>query len=310
MNYNLIKSRPTQLAVSVVAALLLAEVGLRLLGFGHPLIYEASSAGYELAPSQTSTRLGKTVHVNALGLRGPESTPMPVAGVTRFLSLGDSVANGGAQINDNQTYPARVQTDLRNLGVNAEVLNASAGGWAIENERNWLREHGTLGASAILLEINEKDLDQSYVNSTILGANPSFPVQYPTTAIGELIGRYVLPKLGLAKPAADPGSTAGGTNSEAEIDMLAAVTDIEEIAAHNKAKLIIMYWDPHLGAPAPETVATREKLFAYTQRLGIPVVRPDLSALPTWKTNFRDAMHPNATGNLIIAKELANQIKS
>ena len=204
--------RKIALIVGAVAFVLFVglEIGLRTLGFGHPLLYKASSAGYELAASQTSVRLGKKTHIDALGLRGPETTPLPGAGVTRILSLGDSVSNGGSMINDSQTYPADLQ---RLLGPKFEVLNASAGGWATENEKAWLQEHGTLGASIIILEVNEKDLDQGFEDRTTLDANPSFPSHYPATAIGEVLGRYILPKLGLTKPAADPGSGPGGVNT-------------------------------------------------------------------------------------------------
>ena len=112
-------------------------------------------------------------------------------------------------------------------------------------------------------------------------------------------------RLGLAKPAADPGSTPTGINPPAEIDVLTTVANIEAIAANSKARLMIMYWDPHYGAAAPETVATREKLFAWAKANGIAIIRPNLTAQPDWKKYFRDQMHPNAAANQIIAEQLA-----
>ena len=294
------------IAAAVIFVLVFgSEIGLRMLGFGHPLIYKASVAGYEFAAGQTSTRLGKISHINALGVRGLDTTPLPSQGIVRILSLGDSVSNGGTQINDSQTYPADLQ---RILGPHSEVLNASVGGWATENERAWLQEHGTLGASTIILEVNEKDLDQPFAPSSTLDANPSFPSHYPATAIGELLGRYIAPKLGLSKPAADPGSTPTGINPAAEVDVLTTVADIAKISATNHAKFVIMYWDAHYGAPPLQTVATREKLFAWANASDIIVVRPNLSALPNWKAYFRDPMHPNAAANRIIADQLARAL--
>jgi len=293
-------------AAVVVGLVVVTEIGLRVIGFGHPLLYRASAAGYEIVASQTSTRIGKTTHINAFGMRGSDTTPLPAVGVKRILSLGDSVANGGAQVNDQQTYPAMLQADLEKAGKKVEVINAAAGGWAVENELAWLKERGIFGAETILLEVNEKDLDQQFVDASILDTNPTFPSRYPATAIGEVLGRYLAPKLGLVKPAVDPGSTPTGVNPEAEAALVPAISQIHAIATAAKARLVIIYWDAHYGPVAPETTAVREKLFAFAQTNHIAVVRPQLNTRPDWNHLFRDNMHPNPAGNSIIAQQVAN----
>jgi len=293
----------------LVVILVVAEIGLRVVGFGHPIIYEATSAGYEARPSQTSTRLGKTTHINALGLRGPETTVTPATDVTRILSVGDSVANGTAAINDSQTYSAVLEKDLRQSGTKVEVLNASAGGWAPENELAWLREHGTFRAKVVILEINEKDLDQPFVDSSLLNKNPSFPARYPATALGELITRYLLPRLGIVK-AEDPGSTNGESNPQAETQTLRTVADVNNLVKANGADLMLMYWDAKYPRVFPSTLVTREKLFQFALANKIRVVRPQINQRSDWQHFFSGRMHPNAAANILIAQQLAKALRA
>ncbi len=293
----------------IAAALIASEIGLRILGFGHPIVYEATNSGYEARPNQTSTRLGKTTHINALGLRGPETTPLPATGVSRILSVGDSVANGTASVNDNQTYPADLEADLNRTGHRVEALNASAGGWAPENELAWIKEHGIFGAKTVILEINEKDLDQPFVDKSILNKNPSFPSRYPVTALGELTVRYLLPRLGIVK-AEDPGSTNGAANVAAEGQTLQAVHDINEIVKANGARLVLMYWDPNYPYVHQSTLDTRKKLFQFAEANNIVIVRPEINARPDWKSYFNGRMHPNAAANVLIAQLLAASMSS
>ncbi len=123
--------------VLVVAAIAMELVG-RFLGFGHPLLYKASVAGYELVAGQTVNRLGKITHITALGTRGAETTPLPVDGIFRILTLGDSVADGGTQINDEETWPSQLQVMMAKAGKPIEVVNAAAAGWSVQNEAAWL----------------------------------------------------------------------------------------------------------------------------------------------------------------------------
>ena len=220
----------TWAAVVMAVAVVAMELAGRFIGFGHPLLYKASVAGYELAANQTVNRLGRFTHINALGTRGPETTALPAEGIYRILILGDSVANGGTQINDEQTWPMQLQVVLTKRGKPVEVVNAAAGGWAVENEAAWLAEHGTLGAKLIVLEVNEKDLDQPFAGQDVLDTNVSFPSKNPSTALGELTTRYILPRLGLGAASVDPGSTTGAFQPQNTKAVLDAVEKIRILA--------------------------------------------------------------------------------
>jgi len=65
-------------------------------------------------------------HINQFGYRGKNFEAMKPRGALRVLAVGDSFTFGvGAQ--DDQTIPAVMETQLKNSGVNAEVINAGIG---------------------------------------------------------------------------------------------------------------------------------------------------------------------------------------
>jgi len=140
-----------------VAPLLLLEGGLRLAGwptervrsFSKLLNFDAESWERAVGVFQPGARstvlwppeLAYEVHVNALGLRGPEIERRPPPGRTRILALGDSMTFG-YYLEEPETWPARLEARLRAAGRDVEVVNAGSGGWSIESETRFLEERG------------------------------------------------------------------------------------------------------------------------------------------------------------------------
>ncbi len=77
-------------------------------------------------------------HINALGLRGPETTLEKPAGVKRLLLVGDSVIYG-AMVPEDQTLAAQLQAALPK---DWEVLNGGVGGYDAWDYEGWLRMKG------------------------------------------------------------------------------------------------------------------------------------------------------------------------
>lgn len=285
-----------------VLSFMTAEITANAFGFGHPLLYRSSFSGYEPAPNQNIYRFGKKVTTNAIGLRGED---VPGIEKKRVLILGDSVAFGTTLTDDSHTFPALTQLALADLS--AAVLNASAGGWALENERRWLAQHGTLGAKVLVLEINQRDLTQGYSPHTILDNHPSFPTRNPTTALHEIAVRYIGPKLRLNAAPVDPGSTGQMTIAPAE-DIFSHIYAIHSMSKAAGCKLIILYWD--MRDPKTDSPERRERLFTWAKAQNITVIRPQLHKRPDANNLFLDAAHPNSAGNALIAKQLANAIRA
>jgi lysophospholipase L1-like esterase len=138
-----------------IAPLVLLEGGLRLAGwptervrsFGKLLNFDARSFAAAVGmfrPDANSTvlwppELAYRVHVNSLGLRGPEIARTPPPGRARILALGDSMTFG-YYLEEDETWPAQLEAQLRAHGRDVEVVNGGVGGWTISSETLFLEE--------------------------------------------------------------------------------------------------------------------------------------------------------------------------
>ncbi len=139
-------ARLALLCASLVLALLLAEVAVRLLGVDWDLIARAAPRNIdELEVTQAdpdprllmSLRPGArqrydgayTVTVNALGHRGPERSIAKEPGVFRIVVLGGSNVYG-AGVNDQESWPAQLEARLQARGDgDYEVWNLGVSGY-------------------------------------------------------------------------------------------------------------------------------------------------------------------------------------
>lgn len=139
-----------RLAFAVVLFLLVAEVGLRLVGLGHPY-YSAPEAYvpdpnpevlFKPRPGFEGLSEGTQVRISSLGLRGPERSLAKPAGTRRVLVLGDSVAYGFG-VRDEETFSRLLEARLNADGDgHYEVVNAAVVGYNTIQERARLQEIG------------------------------------------------------------------------------------------------------------------------------------------------------------------------
>jgi len=152
----------------------LLEGGLRLAGwptervrsFGKLLNFDAATWDASIGmfePSSSATvmwppELSYQVRINSLGLRGPEIERTPPPGRTRILALGDSMTFG-YYLEEDETWPARLEERLRERGLDVEVVNAGCGGWTIDSETPFLLERGlALEPDQVLLAFYANDI--------------------------------------------------------------------------------------------------------------------------------------------------------
>jgi lysophospholipase L1-like esterase len=113
---------------------------------------------YRLRPGVELRVRDFTVHVNRLGLRGPETGPAPAAGRRRLLVLGDSVVYGEG-LQEPDTLPVLLERELAARGgPPTEVLNGAAPGYNTEAELAYLRETGlALAPDGLVLGVSLND---------------------------------------------------------------------------------------------------------------------------------------------------------
>lgn len=292
--------------IALILVCVAAELAARHYGFGRPLLYRPAQSGYEMVPDQHLERLGHTITVNRIGTRGPEVAARPAADTHRIIVLGDSVAYGGAMMNDDQTFPAVAQRRLAEQGRRAEIVNVSAGGWSLFDEVRWLHQHGLMGAETIVWTINHMDLDQGPNDSSQIGRNSAFPGHNPPFALWEVATRYVAPRLGLGRSGADAGSGDGATVDPVwEARVRQQVRQFVDQAARDHLRLMVLYHDGREPL-TPARQAARDRLFAMLSQAGVPVTVTQVDR----KTMFQDNIHPNAAGAEAIGGQVATMLRS
>jgi lysophospholipase L1-like esterase len=313
--------RDLLIAVGILAAVAVtAEGGLRLaFGLGNPPLMQKDDAiGYMFAANQDLARFGHKVSINQYHQRSPRIEPVPAPGVVRILVVGDSVTFGGVLVDQTDTFPTMLDRRLSSDGIRSEVLNASAGSWGIENEEAYIRQFGTFGSQLVVLQIGSHDLLQVKSDQSVVGTNPNYPDRRPLTAIGELLERYILARVG-----GDIGDNRDLNKPEpAKMDRQFARNMNAfsgEVAASRDAGAIVLV----LHTPDRDEVVAEYGAFQGSYRefhdsfnqlsaqLKVPVI--DLSV--EWRgmngvdAYFRDGVHFTVAGNRAVSTRLAAAIE-
>lgn len=183
---------------TLVAAELLARFAL---GLGDPpLFHKDDTIEYVLKPG-TYHRFGHTIHINRWSQRSPEiEAKKSDSNEFRVLVIGDSVVNGGALLDDAEIATTLLERSLaKQLNRPVRVLNISAGSWGPANQLAYLEKFGTFDADAAVVVWSSHD---AWDVPRFDGLREDQPEQRPPLAVGELITRYVLPRLRRSAPSA------------------------------------------------------------------------------------------------------------
>ncbi|HWB53001.1 MAG TPA: SGNH/GDSL hydrolase family protein, partial [Tepidisphaeraceae bacterium] len=302
------------LIIIIIASPIVADVALRLsVGLGTPLLYRSDpDAGYIVAPSQNVYRLFCHNDINQFSMRSPAvQTPKP-KGEYRILFVGDSVTYGTTFVDQPEIFTSLLDQQLPNLLHRpVEVLNASAGGWAVGNELGYLRTRGTFDSNIVFFVINTGDLTQPFAESPV-DLSPGFPSHDPTCALSELFERYLLPRL-RHQSVADPGSTATTQPDIAHEtpDVLNMLGKADKIAIDAGAKFTIVY-TPAVGPDWAGLGPALKMLEDWCKSHSIDLINiaPLVSDLPEDQIYFPAGhIHFRPKGHVIIAKAIADYLQ-
>jgi hypothetical protein len=106
---------------------------------------------------QQITGLPYQVTINSLGYRGADFPMRKPAGEARVVLVGDSFTFG-EHVNDNDTLPRRLETELGTFCAGVRVINAGVGGTTISDQRHVAERSVALDPDLILLVFYENDV--------------------------------------------------------------------------------------------------------------------------------------------------------
>ena len=287
------------------------EMGLRIIGFGKPLIYIADEQiGYLLAPNQSTRRFGNRIAINQYSMRGDPIEKTPLPSTLRVLLLGDSIANGGWWIDQAWTISSLMIRSLTPIVSQyfpkVEVLNASANSWGPRNELAYLQKFGNFHSQAVVLMINTDDLFAKAPTSMPVGRDRNYPDHQPAMALVEAFNRY----LSKPKPIPEIDDEAGdrvGFNLEA-ISKIQALT-------HQANSQFLLVMTPLLreisepGSRDYEMIA-RQRLSEFCQEQKISYI----DFLPVFNSNsdpvslYQDHIHLNLQGNQLVSQAIERSV--
>lgn len=294
-------------ATSLVAAELVSR---SVLGLGTPPLYE-TDAGFEyrLRPDQDVQRFGNHIVVNQWGMRATnfgEHKTHP--NELRVMVFGDSVVNGGSQIDQAELSTTLLQTSLQNsLGRPVTVGNISAGSWGPGNWLAYAERFGFFDADMVVLVLGSGDHAD---NPAFAPLGADHPTQTPTLALQEAVQRY-LPRY-LPEPLR--GLLAERTADAAELgttDSARGLADLELFLrkARGSGRTVIVFHHPDRdeldrGVYLDGHAQIRERV----QRLSLPFVDLRTAYLAAGPDIYRDNIHHSALGQSVMAQALFNTV--
>jgi len=122
-----------------------AEIGLRIYGFGDPLLYQQDpEVGFYFSPNQDVRYPGRTIQINRYGMRSPDFPEPKPADEYRILMLGDSTL-AGTRVGNHELYSSLLETKLNenSNGKKFRVLNAGVNAWGPLHMLAYVQKYGS-----------------------------------------------------------------------------------------------------------------------------------------------------------------------
>lgn len=215
------------------------------------------------------------------------------------MFVGDSVTYGTSHVDQ-----SRIFTELLHRGLPSvvhqpvEVLNASAGAWAIDNELSWLRSRGTFHSKIVILVLNSGDLGQ--VRAKISDVGDDTDQNHSHTALGEVWTRFLKPRLFRRAPHVDAGDAAGRNAATIHAN-LAELDAFQQLTAADGARMVLLYI-PFRGEIPDRSSQSEQTLAAWTAEHHVPFF--DMTSVEAaWQLHAIsvDGGHLNVHGNQVVA---------
>lgn len=301
----------TAIGLSLLGLMVIAELVCRfVLGLGTPPIYVADpDYEYLLKPGQDVRRFGNHIHVNQWGMRAPD---FPAAksrtNEFRVMVFGDSVVNGGSQIDQDQLSTTLLQKALqRDLGRPVTVGNISAGSWGPGNWLAYARRHGFFDADVVLLVLGSGDVAD---NPTFSPLDANHPDTAPLLALQEAVTRY-LPRF---LPSLLPASAAEGSapsHGPTPADIEHGLHDLDAflgLARANGRHVIVLHHPDRQELLERRHLDGFEPLRNQVLKNGLPWLELAPAFEPDGALLYRDGIHHTPRGQTVMARSLEGAV--
>jgi len=292
--------------MAFVMGVAMCEAVLRFgLGLGNPILIEPDTAcSYILKPDQDVIRFSVHTHINHYGMRADEVPAQRALGALRLLFVGDSLTYGTTRVDQREIFTEVLRRDLPGmLQRPVEVLNASAGAWAPDNELAYVRSRGIFQSDIVLLVLNDGDLSQP--RSTLAQVGAELPQKRPASAIGELYSRYIRPGWLHRAERQDAGDSADANAGEVVRANLADLDEMHALVTHAGARLIVVFVpfpkDLHAASAASQSVLKK-----WCGGHGVAMFDLTSAEAPYSADTITldHGIHLNATGHRIVAQAM------
>jgi len=300
--------------IAIVAAslilIVLLEIYLRLtFGFGNPpLMISDPEIEYYFKPSSCYRRFGNKICINQYAMRSDELLDKARYDA-RVAVIGDSVVYGGALVDQANISTEILKQIYEKRDENLSVLNISAGSWGPANQFAYINRFGLFDSDAVFLVLGSQDMADVPVFSKNLGSDN--PVRQPTSAISELVGRYVIPRTPVIKNILYDGPSGAKFNyTDADRVKLGALA-LERLLARLCAEDIPIVIFFHAEQQEIKRGIVPPLLQKIVSRQGKCDIRIDNMAkkMPSNVGDiYRDNIHLTALGQRLYANEMARLI--
>lgn len=284
-----------------------AEITLRFVfGLGNPVLVAPDAAcGYILKPNQNIERFFCRTRSNRYGMRSDPVQEEKAPGTLRIFFLGDSVTYGTSRVDQSRLFTQILHRELPSIVHRpVEVLNASASGWAIDNELSYIRSRGTFNADLVLIVLNSGDPGQP--RSQIEDVGEDSTLHHSTTALGELWTRWFAPRFLHTAIKTDAGDKSSD-NAAIIRSNLADLDALQKLVESRNARLAMIYIPVRAEIPSPANQA-QQLLRNWSASHSVPFfdMTSAESGYPT-KGITLDGVHLNTKGNAVVAQAIEQE---
>jgi len=287
----------------VVALLAITEGVLRfVLGLGNPVLITPDSAcEYIIKPDQRVYRFFSNTRTNHYGMRSEEVPSSRDPGRLRILFVGDSLTYGTSRVDQSQIFTEILHRELPSIVHKpVDVLNASAGAWAPDNEVSYIRSRGIFQSDVVVFVLNDGDVTQP--RATMQEVGDDSPSKRPATAIGELWTRYLKSRLLHVVRKSDAGTSIAANSDQVVQSNLRDFDAADELVTAQGARMVIVFLPFRLDIP-DRSAGAQSTLRDWCAAHHVPMLDMTATELPY---SIRDldldsGYHFNARGNAVVA---------